>query len=446
MLITRQNRLLPVLVGIVLLMLVLVAMRSCGRQEGSAVLDAVPVATRPDADSPADTIETLTANVAAMTEELERLRASNKALRDDNQDLFEESRAVRNEVQTQIERALSARDRDDAALDTEAVDRLRQRVDALSAALSTGSRAADPNAMPVGLGLPTEAPSSQLVWIEPLDQSAPGVTDSLTERLGGGSSTRSARATSTTDPGEPVPVYTVPRNATLMGATAMTALVGRVPVRGEVRDPMPFKIITGADNLAANGFTIPGLNGMIWSGTAIGDWTLSCITGRLESVTFIFDDGSIRSISSDDREGRDGDRSLGWISDARGIPCIGGERKSNAAAFLSQRIGVSLVEAAAQAAAAAETTTVIRDSGAISSTVAGDRGDYVLGKALADSSGEIAAWLAERQAQNFDAVFAPAGQQLAIHVDRELTLDHDIYGRRLVHDTNPHPAAHRPLD
>jgi len=169
MLITRQNRLLPVLVGIVLLMLVLVAMRSCGRQEGSAVLDAVPVATRPDADSPADTIETLTANVAAMTEELERLRASNKALRDDNQDLFEESRAVRNEVQTQIERALSARDRDDAALDTEAVDRLRQRVDALSAALSTGSRAADPNAMPVGLGLPTEAPSSQLVWIEPLE-------------------------------------------------------------------------------------------------------------------------------------------------------------------------------------------------------------------------------------------------------------------------------------
>jgi hypothetical protein len=48
---------------------------------------------------------------------------------------------------------------------------------------------------------------------------------------------------------------TVPRNATLIGATAMTALVGRVPVQGQVRDPMPFKVITGADNLAANGLT-----------------------------------------------------------------------------------------------------------------------------------------------------------------------------------------------
>ena len=37
---------------------------------------------------------------------------------------------------------------------------------------------------------------------------------------------------------------------------------------GEVRDPMPFKVITGRDNLAANGLTVPGVEGMIWSGTA----------------------------------------------------------------------------------------------------------------------------------------------------------------------------------
>ena len=91
------------------------------------------------------------------------------------------------------------------------------------------------------------------------------------------------------------PVYTVPRNATLIGSTAMTALVGRVPVQGQVRDPMPFKVITGADNLAANGLTVPGVQGMVWSGTAIGDWTLSCVTGRLDSVTFVFEDGTIRT-------------------------------------------------------------------------------------------------------------------------------------------------------
>ena len=166
---------------------------------------------------------------------------------------------------------------------------------------------------------------------------------------------------------QPQPVYTVPRNATLIGSTAMTALVGRVPMQGQVRDPMPFKVITGADNLAANGLRVPGVQGMVWSGTAIGDWTLSCVTGRLDSVTFVFDDGTIRTLSSDDRQSQGGgeDKPLGWISDAQGIPCVSGERKTNAPAFLSQRIGVMAIQAAGQAAAAAETTSVIGDSGSV---------------------------------------------------------------------------------
>lgn len=231
-----------------------------------------------------------------------------------------------------------------------------------------------------------------------------------------------------------------------MGATAMTALLGRVPVRGEVRDAMPFKVITGSDNLAANGLSVPGVEGMIWSGTAVGDWTLSCVTGRLESVTFVFDDGSIRTISSDDRSNPSGDtnRPLGWISDARGIPCVSGQRKSNAAAFLSQRIGVKAIEAAAEAAAAAQTTTVVRDSGAVSNSVDGDTGKYVIGRTFAEGSNEIAQWLLQRQAQSFDAVFVAAGARLAIHVDRELSIDLDPQGRRLSYATSDtKPITHR---
>jgi integrating conjugative element protein (TIGR03752 family) len=237
-------------------------------------------------------------------------------------------------------------------------------------------------------------------------------------------------------------VYTIPRNATLIGSTAMTALVGRVPVQGQVQDPMPFKVIAGKDNLAANGLTIPGLQGMIWSGTAIGDWTLSCVSGQLESVTFVFEDGTIQTLSSDDNSlgGSSGsssrgskDKPLGWISDARGIPCITGERKTNATAFLTQRIGVSAMEAAANAAAQSETTTLLSDSGTISNTVTGDAGQYVLGKTLSGSSQEIAQWLQERQTQSFDAVFVPAGIELAIHVDHELPIDFHANGRKLHH-------------
>ena len=237
------------------------------------------------------------------------------------------------------------------------------------------------------------------------------------------------------------PVYTVPRNATLIGSTAMTALVGRVPVQGQVRDPMPFKVITGADNLAANGLTVPGVQGMVWSGTAIGDWTLSCVTGRLDSVTFVFDDGTIRTISSDDRGNQSGgsEKSLGWISDEQGIPCITGERKTNAPAFLTQRIGVMAIQAAADAAANAETTSVVSDAGSVTSSVTGDTGRFVLGKTIAGGSEEVSKWLLERQSQSFDAVFVPAGTRIAIHVDHELPIDLDTTGRKLTHET-----AHRP--
>ena len=340
---------------------------------------------------------------------------------------------------------------------------LTARVDALSQSYSQINLTPSGSDIPVGLGLDGLGtdPADSLIWIEPLErtqddtpamngsgllhktgQSAGRMLDTAREQT-----SNIAKRINTVDP-----VYTVPRNATLIGSTAMTALVGRVPVQGQVRDPMPFKVITGADNLAANGLTIPGVQGMVWSGTAIGDWTLSCVTGRLDSVTFVFDDGTIRTISSDDRRGQasgqsgGADKPLGWISDQQGIPCISGERKTNAPAFLTQRIGVMAIQAAAQAAAAAETTSVVSDTGGVTSNVTGDAGTFVLGKTIAGGSDEVGKWLMERQSQSFDAVFVPAGIRIAIHVDHELPIDLDTTGRRLTHAKPVDPHIRTRLD
>jgi integrating conjugative element protein (TIGR03752 family) len=303
-------------------------------------------------------------------------------------------------------------------------------------------------------------PIENLIWIDPLD--AP---ESDTNTLGGngllrrvGQSTggvlesareKTSNLTQAFNTVHPVhPVYTVPRNATLIGSTAMTALVGRVPVQGQVRDPMPFKVITGADNLAANGLTVPGVQGMVWSGTAIGDWTLSCVTGRLDSVTFVFEDGTIRTLSSDDRGNQSGgaEKPLGWISDEQGIPCITGARKTNAPAFLTQRIGMMAIQEAAEAAANAETTSIVSDAGSVTRSVTGDTGRFVLGKTLSGGSEEVSKWLLERQSQSFDAVFVPAGTRIAIHVDRELLIDFDTTGRKLTHEHSIDPYRHTRLD
>jgi integrating conjugative element protein (TIGR03752 family) len=463
--VATSNRLLPVLAGAVLLMLVFVTLKSCSDDSGDGlVMDSVPEAPAPDADTPADTIKTLTANVAAMTTEVEALRQDNSGLRRENQALLRNRTEIEENVATRIKRELLAREKDAAnraRIDSGVLSSLTAKVDALSTSVDEAKTKIHGSQIPVGVGLggAGEGPSDRIVWIEPLDMmdedGEGGLLDRVKHTTGNAwDSARSTGASAVDGIGDriedlqPVLVYTVPRNATLIGSTAMTALMGRVPIQGQVRDPMPFKVITGAENLAANGLRVPGVQGMVWSGTAIGDWTLSCVTGRLDSVTFVFDDGTIRTLSSDDRQSQSGgeDKYLGWISDAQGIPCVSGERKTNAPAFLSQRIGVMAIQAAGQAAAAAETTSVIGDSGSVTGAVTGDTGRYVAGKTVAGGSDEVAKWLLERQSQSFDAVFVPAGTRLAIHVDRELPIDLNPSGRKLQHATATEGHSRHRLD
>jgi integrating conjugative element protein (TIGR03752 family) len=411
---------------------------------------------------------TSAANVAAMTAEVKALRQGNVQMRNENRQLLANRAQIEENVTTRVKRALLSRQHDQQAgqrLDTGELSSLNNRVEALSRSLADmRSRGEE---IPIGMGLAAVAPdfsvSSELTWIDPLEVTAGQPVPSGPLAAGGllqraRDSSRALLATDRERSGEvagelnrPIdalrlqPVYTVPRNATLIGSTTLTALVGRIPVQGQVRDPMPFKVITGADNLAANGLRVPGIQGMVWSGTAVGDWTLSCVTGRLDSVTFVFDDGTIQTISSDDRNGnsRRGDEPLGWISDDQGIPCVSGERKTNAPAFLSQRIGIMAVQAAAEAAAAAQTTTLVNNAGA-GNSVTGNTGTYVLGKTLSGGSDEVGRWLQERQSQSFDAVFVSAGTRVTLHIDRAIPIDFDSIGRRLSHASprDPHRSTH----
>ena len=90
-----SNRLLPLLAGSVVLMAVLVSVKSFSpNDEQPQLLEAVPQAPKPDADTPADTIKTLTANVSAMTSELNALRRDNTALKQENRDLIEDRKQI----------------------------------------------------------------------------------------------------------------------------------------------------------------------------------------------------------------------------------------------------------------------------------------------------------------------------------------------------------------
>jgi integrating conjugative element protein (TIGR03752 family) len=247
--------------------------------------------------------------------------------------------------------------------------------------------------------------------------------------------------------GPDTPWFTIPENATLTRVTAMTAIVGRVPVDGRVTDPMNFKAIIGRENLAANGWDVPDeISGIVVSGIAIGDMALSCSEGRIHSLTFVFEDGSIRTVSSRRRSGAGGaaagsgqasagsQPSLGYISDLWGNPCISGRFVTNAPAYLTDVVGLRSLGVASRAYAAAQTTTT--DSAQTSTTnsaVTGSRGAYVLGQAASGATDEVTTWILGRLKNSFDAVVTPAGQKIVLHVEQEIAIDRPAKPRRLDH-------------
>lgn len=465
---TRMNRVIPLIGLVVLAIAVAVVIKSRARQPAAPkVLHELPQAPAPDVDTPADTVRSLSAQVAELIAQTKDLTETNRRLREENTTTQQTEKRVAARVRADLNTDLEqARARDDNAITA-----MSQRLEKLGGLLAQSpppSVGPPPADMPVGFGYGNQGLGGAVHWIEALDAPAAGSPQApdftaadtgslLRPGLPGGqpggqpggdpalaytAAGTTAVPTTTGAPGGPggsviEPVYTIPANATLTQSTAFSALIGRVPVGGQVHDPMPFKVLIGAENLAANGHAIPGLEGMVLSGVAVGDWTLACVSGSLTSATFVFEDGRVQTFGENPRgqgaRGAGQDQRLGWISDRFGVPCISGKRITNAPGFLTQRIGLTALAAAAEAAAAAQTTNTVSDQGTANSTVTGDQGEFILGKTVAGGANEIGTWLTERQAQSFDAIFVAAGEPLVVHLDVTLAIDYDPTGRKLVY-------------
>jgi integrating conjugative element protein (TIGR03752 family) len=436
------NKLLPIGAALLAAFLALVFLRPS--QQTAPPASAPRQAPAPDADSAADTLRAMAVQVKELRAQAEAERRDTASERTRQADEIARLRKVLQDEQTRAVDQQRGRDTQTQAL----ADKLEE----ISRRLTPGGA---PNAGPAGpdARLPIGGADTSLTWIDPLDQ-APGrkpVPPTATARpaAAGGSLLHDGSApASAVKP--PVPFHTVPRNATLLGSTALTALIGRVPNRGQVEDPFPFKVLVGRDNLAANGLEIPHVFGMVFAGTAFGDWTLGCVRGHVDSVTFVFDDGTIRTIS-DSGSGGTGQggataqtgasggaagtatihRGLGWISDRRGIPCVSGRRISNAVDYLGGRMLAHGVETAGKAYARSQQTFIANPLGGITSEVTGDPAKYALGETAAGSASELAQFIAERQAQQFDVVYVDTGAEVAVHLDRELQIDYDPNGRKL---------------
>ncbi|MBD2794096.1 TIGR03752 family integrating conjugative element protein [Xenorhabdus szentirmaii] len=396
-------------------------------------------------DTPEDTLRTLVGT-------LNKVRAEQQRLTRQNADILKENNQLKNQhhdVAGQIDAAVATLRQADEQRQRELQDEqqgLLAQIDLLTERLNSTPLPAPDSPVPLGAGsdpysVNTAQAQDDLIWITPADEkptdrqsidngnaTARFPTSFLSEQpVAGQNQFQPVSLQNSSKEKNEKPVYTLPENATLVGSQAMTALLGRIPVNGTVTDPYPFKILIGKDNLTANGIELPEVEGAVVSGSASGDWTLSCVRGQVNAITFVFQDGTVRTLPGSGQKANN----IGWLSDENGIPCISGERKSNAGTYLPTLFALSAMNSAGEGVNESQQTAQTNGSGGLTTALTGNAGQAALGKAMSGGMKDMSEWLKQRYSQTFDAVYVPPGARVVVHITQNLAIDYETTGRKV---------------
>ncbi len=429
-----------------------------------------------DGDTPGDTLRTIVVESRQLKDQVSNALKNNDELKQQNIELQKRLQTIDQNVDNKLQNVQQTLKQESQQQSQTILDTLQQQYNTLSNKSGSGSSSgAD---LPIGFGVqPGDgqgfqgAPGLDVVWIEPQDatpvdingkpiaagsnQTANGFNfpTSFGESVDRGQNALRTGAQNVANEISPQEarkqvrkVYTLPQNSTLMGSVAMSALIGRVPIDGTVNDPYPFKVLIGPDNLTANGIDLPDVAGAVASGTASGDWTLSCVRGQIKSLTFVFNDGTVRTLPQPQEETNGSQNSnnqnngnqttiqggLGWISDAYGIPCISGDRKSNASQYIGSQVLITAAGAGAASLIKSDSnasTFTNTQTGTVGSV--GMSGSEAMGKIIGQGVNDVSSWVNKLYGQAFAAVYVQPGAKVAVHLDQQLTIDYELNGRKV---------------
>lgn len=423
-----------IVVGVIAVFLIVVISKRGPKYTQVTSLPSYDQGSAPqDGDTQADTIRALQAYAKEAVGKAEKLN---------NQTQKQHSAVLKNSRKVQkLEDANAALGEANQKMSSYALtlekklETLKQQIDSVETQQQSIAGNLDANGIPVGFGFDHLKKKSDEVgqWHDPIDK--------VEEKKGGNKYTglltpptgNRQRKTDVVknnikkeNPADAiVPAFTIPKDSVLYDGISLTALIGRIPVEGTTPDPYPVKIFIGKENLAANGHQLPEVDGMIFSGLAIGDWNLSCVSVRLFSASYIFEDGNIvnHTVKAEP---------LGYISDRAGWPCVSGVFKTNAPKFLRDRIGLSGLNAAGSAYANAQASR--RESeltGTTTTSITGSIDKLLAGTLVKSATDEASQWILARQKQSFDAVIVGPGAEVSIHLDKALTLDESQLDRKI---------------
>lgn len=230
------------------------------------------------------------------------------------------------------------------------------------------------------------------------------------------------------------PVYTIPVNATLTGASLMTPLVGRIPIDGKLTSPYQFKLVLSRRNLTANGFPLPGVTGAVASGIASGDMLGSCARGTLTSITFVFGDGRISTTQTSD----DDQNGLGYLSSMTGDPCIKGDFHTNAGVVLSADIALGAAQGYANAFSQSQIQPV--SDGASFTSIIKNANTFAEGQAGSAGIQAAQTWWNQRVQNSFDYIYVPNvsnghPMKVVLNITQQISIDYDDKARKVSYES-----------
>ena len=308
------------------------------------------------------------------------------------------------------------------------------------AALQVSSKSLKTDEYPIHSDSSNTDTSNSFVWVSDVTGSGNSVDtskgesdNSTTNNLLGSSLNNSTKIVA------PVtPVYTIPVNATLTGATLMTPLIGRIPIDGKLPSPYSFKLVLSAHNLTANGYPMPGVTGAVLSGIASGDLLGSCARGDLHSITFIFKDGTISTT-----EAKGDNDSLGYLSSETGNPCIAGTFHRDAAIFLGAQMGLAGLQGYASAFSQSQYSGSITPEGSSISTLVGSANNAALGQGGSAAAQAAQTWWNQRVQNSFDYVYVPnkddaTGKlmKVVVNISQQILINYDPNARKVNYETS----------
>ena len=220
-----------------------------------------------------------------------------------------------------------------------------------------------------------------------------------------------------------IPRFTIPSNS-IFSTVNTTALLGRIPTGGEVQDAFRFSLKIKDIGFFANNHKHSLLSGIVLSGTATGDLLLSCVRASIDSITYIFDDGTIS---------QNNDADVATITDRFGYPCIKGTLVTNAPVTIGAAALLSGLSSAAQAVANSERTVSTDSSGNSNSQITGDSEKFGIYSAISGVMNNTHEWVNERAKSSFDVIVASAGQDIQLFFNKQVSIDYNPVGRKLIH-------------